>query len=178
MAPANTLLVPFLAAAFALAGCSMKRTAAAEGGTPAWGNESEGLRCCVRPDGNRWRRGSPAIVGVVIQNRSGKKVEFQTVPSFDLGDEYWCPVALTTEGRPLEANARSKLSLEKGASLELQFDLSQLGWDESASSAWPEENFYELVPPGAYKLRLDVQLSADEHPKRLRSNEVEVRILK
>jgi hypothetical protein len=156
----------------------MKQSSAAEGPPPAWGKETEGLRCSLRVVSNRWRHGAPAIVAVTIQNRSAKKVTFKTIPSFDLGDEYWCPVDLTTEGRALNANAHSILSLEKGASLDLQFDVSQLGWDESVSSAWPAENLYELVPPGAYALRLGVELTPGDKPKYLRSNEVSVTLTK
>lgn len=176
MARAHGLLVPFLALPFFLVGCHMKHTSAAEGAAPAWGKETEGLRCAIRPVSNRWQQGTPAIVSVLLENCSDKKVEFHTIPSFDLSDSYWCPVDLTTKGRSLDANARSTISLEKGATLELKFDLSQLGWDESVSSAWPEENLYSEVPAGAYKLRLDIQLTAGERPKWLRSNEVPVTI--
>ncbi len=177
MASAKVFLIPFLATSLFLVGCHMKHTSAAEGAPAAWGKESEGLRCAVSTVTNRWHEGAPAIVSVVFENRSDKKIEFQTIPSFDLSDAFWCPVELSSEGRSLDANARSPLSLDKGATLELRFDLSQLGWDESVSSAWPEEKLYSAVPPGSYKLRLDVQLTGGERPKWLRSNEVAVSIV-
>jgi hypothetical protein len=159
---------------FFLGGCQVKPTAAAESADPVWGPETLGLRCAIQVASERWRPGEPALVSVVIENRSGKHIEFKTIPSFEM-NEYWCPVDLR-EGRGLKANARAPLVLEKGASLHLTYDLSQLGWGEVIGAAWPAQQLFSLVSPGNFRLRLNIQLTDGQEPLQLDSNEVAVAI--
>ena len=88
--------------------------------------------------------------------------------------QYWCPVNVVGDDHSLPANARSEISLEKDAQINLMIDISTLGWDSGFSSVWPSKNLYSIVPSGGYSLRLDVEIVDDSEPQWIRSNEIGV----
>jgi hypothetical protein len=160
-----------------IGGCQMKQTAASEKLKVVWGKQAEGLRCALAVPNLRWQKGAPAIVTVTLENRSDRKIEVKSIPAFELGD-YWCPVDLRKDGHPLRANERCALALAPGASLTARYDLSQLGWDNTVSSAWPADSLYTLVSEGKYRLNLDIELTGGKEPKHVESNVMDVRIEK
>jgi hypothetical protein len=160
-----------------IGGCQMKQTSASENTKVVWGRQAEGLRCALAVANPRWQKGAPAVVTVTLENRSGRKIEVTSIPAFQL-DNYWCPVDLRKDGRPLGANERCALALASGASLTARYDLSELGWDNTVSSAWPADSLYTLVSEGKYRLHLDIELTGGKEPKHVESNAVEVHIEK
>ncbi len=160
-------------------GCQTERESITQDSRRSWGEPSNGLRCSIDIAETRWSKGKPVLVSVMVENVSGSKVELRTIPAFTLNEsQYWCPVDIGGEEHTLPANARSTISLEKGASTNTRIDISKLGWDRGVSSIWPAQNLYSLVPPGQYSLRLDIEVVNGGEPKWIHSNEVEVAISK
>jgi hypothetical protein len=169
------LLIPLLLSGFLL-GCQPDREAIFQG--RIWGETSNGLRCSIAIEEIKWPKGSPALVSVIIENVSESKVNLETIPAFKLNEnkiEYWCPVDIAGEGHALPPNARSIISLEKAAFMDLRIDLSKLKWGMSLSAIWPENSFYP-ISPGRYKLSMDIEIVGGGLPEWIRSNEVEVSI--
>lgn len=158
-------------------GCQAKVESVPPSASRSWGEPSNGLRSSIDTEETAWSRGNPALVSVLLENVSGSKVDLRTIPALRLNEsEYWCPVDIEEEGQSLPANARSTISLEKGASVNVRIDLSKVGWDRGISSVWPAQNLYALVPPGVYRLRLDIEVIDGGGPKWIRSNQVQVAI--
>jgi hypothetical protein len=112
-----------------------------------------------------------------VENISEGKIGLETIPAFTLNDmQYWCPVNIAEDDPGLPANARSNISLEKGARIDSSIDISMLGWDQGISSIWPRENLHSIVPTGKYMLRLDIEIVDGSEPSWVRSNEVSVEI--
>ena len=65
-------------------------------------------------------------------------------------------------------------------------DVTMLGWERSGNAGWPRRKLFEAVPPGRYKLRLEVESARGEYKvvgrtkvpirRKTRSNEVEVTV--
>lgn len=135
------------------------------------------IKCSIAVEETRWSKGDPVLVSVVVENVSGSKINLKTIPMFTLNEtQYGCPVDIVGEEHTLPPNARSNISLERGALINSRIDISKLGWGLCISSIWPAHNLYSLVPPGRYKLRLDIEVVGGGEPKWIRSNEVEVDI--
>ena len=142
-----------------------------------WGKPSNGLRCSIIAETTHWSDGDPAIVSVAVENISEGKIDLKTIPAFTLNDmQYWCPVNIAGDDHRLSANARSNISLEKGAQIYSRIDISMLGWDQGISSIWPWEDLYSIVPAGEYMLRLDIEIVDGSEPSWVRSNEVSIDI--
>jgi len=160
-------------------GCQAERESITQGSTSSWGEPSNGLRCSIDTTETRWSKGNPVLVSVTVENASGSKVDLRTIPAFTLNEsQYWCPVDIRGEEHTLPANARSIISLEKGASMNTRIDISKLGWDRGISSIWPAQNLFSLVPPGRYSLRLDIEVVNGGGSKWIHSNQVELTISK
>lgn len=86
------------------------------------------------------------------------------------GDRYWAPVDLAT-GRPYGANQPRRIALHPHAPLVATLSPASLLWQRQISSVWPDRKLQEVVPPGRYRLYLEVQGRGD---LRARSNKVEV----
>jgi hypothetical protein len=156
-------------------GCQTERESITHG--RSWGEPSNGLRCSVDVEKTRWSKGDPALVSVIIENVSGSKVNLRTIPTFTLNEmQFVCPVDIVRGEYALPPNARSTISLEKDALMNLRIDISKLKWGTGVSSIWPDHSFYSLVPPGRYKLRMDVEVVDGGLPEWIRSNEIEVDI--
>jgi hypothetical protein len=135
------------------------------------------IKCSIAVEETRWSKGDPVLVSVIVENVSGSKVNLKTISSFTLNEmQYVCPVDIERGGQALPPNARSTISLEKDALMNLRIDISKLKWGMSVSSIWPEHSFYSLVPPGQYKLRMDIEVVDSGVPKWIRSNEIAVDI--
>jgi len=160
-------------------GCQTEREPTAQISNRSWGEPSNGLRCSIALEETHWSRGDPVLVSVVIENISGSRVNLKTIPAFTLDEtQYWCPVDIVGEDHTLPANARSTISLERGASINSRIDISRLGWDRGISSIWPARNLYSLVPLGRYRLCLDIEVVDGHESERIRSNKVEVETTK
>lgn len=145
-----------------------------------WGNTSNGLRCSINIEKDTFSSSAktPLFVSIVVENVSTNKIELKAIPAFTLNDkEYWCPVDILNK-RHLPANSPSMISLNIGASINSTIKISDLGWDLCLSSMWPQKNFYALIEPGKYKLRLDVEILEGSDPGRIFSNGVEFTITK
>ena len=132
-----------------------------------WGEISNGIRCSIVVESINWSNGDPAVVSVTVENASEGRADLKTIPAFTLNEmQYWCPVNVVGDDYNLPANARSEISLEKGAQINLVIDISKLGWDSGFSSVWPSKNLYSIVPVGKYSLRLALRqhLRRDLHP--------------
>ena len=71
------------------------------------------------------------MVSIAVENISEGKIDLKTIPAFTLNDmQYWCPVNIAGDDHSLPANARSNISLEKGARIDSRIDMSMLGWDQ------------------------------------------------
>ena len=142
-----------------------------------WGEPSNGVRCSITVESKHWSNGGPAIVFVTVENVSEDKVDLKTIPAFTLNEmQYWCPVNIAGDDYSLPANARSNISLEKGAQINSVIDISKLGWDLGNSSIWPSRNLYSIVPAGKYRLCLDVEIVDGSEPQWIRSNETGVEL--
>jgi hypothetical protein len=158
-------------------GCQTEHQSNTQNSGKRWGEPSNGLRCSIIVETAHWYNGDPAIVSVTIENVSEGKVDLKTIPAFTLNEmQYWCPVNIEGEDHSLPANARSTISLEKGAQINSRVDISKLGWDRGISSIWPSQNLYSIVPTGKYKLRLDIEVVDGNETQWIRSNEISVEI--
>lgn len=168
------IVILFLLLSLFILGCETERESII-----SWGEPSNGLRCSIGIEETRWSKGNPVLVSVIVENVSGSKVNLKMIPTFTLNEtQYWCPVDIVGEEHTLPANARSTISLERGALINSKIDISKLGWDLCISSMWPAQNLFSLVPPGLYILRLDIEVVNGGEPKWIHSNEVKVYISK
>lgn len=147
-----------------------------------WGEVSNGLRCSIEVDKHTLTTSAETSlqVSIAIQNVSGSKIEFETIPSFSLdilnNGEFWGPVDILRE-RPLPMNGRCDISLETGQTLMRIVDITQIGWDLSSSSIWPQKYLYDHITPGNYDLGLEIHITDQNVPEWIRSNEIEIRVV-
>ena len=171
------ILTLLLLSSVFIMGCQTTDESNDQDSSRVWGKPSNGLRCSIIVKTTHWSNGDPAIVSVTVENISEGKIDLKTIPAFTLNDmQYWCPVNIAGDDHSLPANARSNISLEKGAQIDSRIDISMLGWDRGISSIWPWENLYSIVPTGKYMLRLDIEIVDGSEPSWVRSNEVSVEI--
>jgi hypothetical protein len=158
-------------------GCQSKHEPDNQESSINWGEPSNGLKCSIIAEKTFWANSEPVMVSVIVENISEGKVSLRTIPAFTLNEmQYWCPVDIVGEDHNLPANARSIISLEKGAQINSRIDISKLGWDRGISSIWPSQNLYSLVPTGKYKLRLNIEVVENVETQWIRSKEVAVEI--
>ena len=135
------------------------------------------IKCSIALEEKCWSKGDPALVSVVVENVSEGKVNLKTIPSFTLNEmQFYCPTDIVRGEYALPPNAHSIISLERGALINSRIDISKLKWGMGVSSIWPDHSFYSLVPPGRYKLRMDIEVVDGGLPEWIRSNEIEVDI--
>jgi len=155
-------------------GCQTERESVTQSRT--WGETSNGLRCSIAVEETCWSQGGPAIVSVIIENVSEGKVDLKTIPLFTLNEmQFLCPVDIVRGEYELPSNARSIINLGRDALIDARIDVSKLKWGMGPSATWPDNSFY-LVPPGRYKLRMDIEVAGGGLPEWIRSNEIEVDI--
>ena len=158
-------------------GCQTERESITQSPGRTWGQPSNGLRCSIALEKTRWSKGDPIPVSVLVENVSESRVDLKTIPAFILNEmQYWCPVDIVGENHTLPANARSIISLQPGTTTNSIVDISKLGWDRGISSIWPAQDLYSLVPPGFYKLRLDIEIVDGDNPGWIHSNEIKITI--
>jgi hypothetical protein len=120
-------------------------------------------------------QGDRAIVSVRIENVSGAPVALTVLPAFTLSDSvprYLALSDITGKDPEFGHNSRLALSLEKGASLSSEIDISSLYWALMIQSSTPTKHLYEVVPPGSYTLRLDIEVVGGGDVEWILSNEV------
>jgi hypothetical protein len=168
-------------------GCQTERESITYQGR-SWGEPSNGLRCSIAVEETSWSKVGPALVSVIIENVSEGKVNLKTIPSFTLKEDsmflsytllnelqFYCPVDIVRGEYALPPNARSTISLDRGALINARIDVSKLKWGMGSAATWPDNSFY-LVSPRRYKLRMDIEIVDGGLPKWIRSNEIEVDI--
>jgi hypothetical protein len=171
----DNALILFLIWLCFIMGCQNERESITQSSSRTWSQPSNGLRCSINVEKTRWSKGDSVLVSFIVENVSRSKVDLKTIPAFTLDEtRYWCPIDIVGKDHTLPANARSTICLEKGTSINSTINISRLGWDRCISSVWPAQHLYSLVPPGQYKLRLDIEVIDVDEPKWIRSNEVEV----
>lgn len=144
----------------------------------SWGEQSNGLRCSISLAKTRLVQGDKAMVSVRVENVSGAPVALTVLPAFTLSDivpRYLALSDITGKDPEFGHKSRLALSLEKGTSLSSEIDISSLYWALMIQSSTPTKHLYEIVPPGTYTLRLDIEVvnGGDEW---IRSNEVGITI--
>ncbi len=164
-----------------------------QGVSRSWGQPSLGLRSSISADKTNIAKGEPFVVSLALENVSGVRVDLRVIAAFHLWRPsqppsrpnssvggYWCPINPAEEDSANRSRAivasPSQLMLEKGASLSTTMDLTRHGWDEVTSSWWPVRNLNDVVSPGNYRLRLDIQTGSGEAPQWIRSNEITITI--
>jgi hypothetical protein len=138
----------------------------------------ETIKCSIALEEKCWSKGNPALVSVIIENVSEGKVNLKTIPLFTLNEmQFYCPTDIVRGEYALPPDAHSIISLERGALINSRIDISKLKWGMGPAATWPNNSFYNIVSPGQYKLRLDIEVVDRGMPKWIHSNEVEVTII-
>jgi hypothetical protein len=126
----------------------------------------------------RFNVGQSALVNIIVENRTGQKMDFSSIPSFTFNSlDYWCPVDILRQGASLPANTTVRIILEGGESLTQRIDLSAIFCAPGYSSIWPNQALFSVLPAGEYVLRLDLEVLRGSGSDRLYSNEVKVEIV-
>ncbi len=145
----------------------------------SWGKMAHGIRCSVSATNVTLKKGLPAPVTVIIENRTIEAKKFTVTAGFNMGRmEYWAPVKLGAVSEPLEADEKFELFLDAGEEKKFQVDLAELQWGKSISSVWPYRSLFSMVKSGRYKLSFDIYFGDNIIPNWVRSNEIEVIIVK
>ena len=145
----------------------------------SWGKMAHGIRCSVSASSVTLKKGFPAPVTVIIENRTIEAKKFSVTAGFNMGRmEYWAPVKLGAVSEHLEANEAFELSAEAGEQRKFQVDLADLKWGKSISSVWPYRSLFSAVKSGKYRLSFDIYFGDNSIPNWVRSNEIEVTIVK
>jgi hypothetical protein len=152
-----------------------------------WGQPARGLRSSISVEKAHISSQGPFVVSIIVENVSENPINVEKISSFQIGPQnkdsdfplgYWCPVDFEAEKPSLNSllilASRSRLVLDKGASLRTTLDLSRHGWQKNISSQWPDRKFEDVVPKGKYLLRLDIEILDGDTHNRVRSNEVEI----
>ncbi len=136
------------------------------------------IKCSIVVEEKSWSKGDPVLVSVIVENVSGSKVNLKTISSFTLNEmQFYCPTDIVRGEYVLPSDAHSIISLERGALINSRIDISKLKWGMGLAASWPNNSFYNIVSPGQYKLRLDIEVVDGGMPKWIHSNEVEVTII-
>jgi hypothetical protein len=145
----------------------------------AWGRMAQGIRCSISSSEITFKKGIPAPVTIIIENRTIEEKTISVTAGFNLGRmEYWAPVKLGEVSEHLEANDTFELALEAGELKRFQVDLAGLKWGKSISSAWPYRGLFSAVKSGRYKLSFNIYFDNNSIPNWIRSNEIDVTIVK
>jgi hypothetical protein len=145
----------------------------------SWGKMAQGIRCSISPSEITLKRGVTPPITVIIENRTIEGKKFSVTAGFSLGMmEYWAPVKLGDVSEHLEANETFDLLLEAGELKKYQVDLAGLKWGKSISSVWPYRGLFSTVKSGRYRLSFSIYFDNNSIPNWLRSNEMEVNIIK
>jgi len=144
----------------------------------SWGKMAQWIRCSVSASSVTLKKGFPAPVTVIIENRTIEAKKFTVTTGFNLDREYWAPVKLGAVSEHLEANEKFELFLDAGEEKKFQVDLAELKWGKSISSVWPYRSLFSAVKSGKYRLSFDIYFSDNIIPNWVRSNEIEVTIVK
>ena len=171
------LLLPFILLFFVLPGCDSNSPADHGSSDRPWGEPSNGLRCSIILSKTRLMQGEKAIVSVRVENVSDARIDLSVIPAFVLADSIPRYVALsdiTGKDPDFGHNSRLALSLDRGASLSSEIDISSLYWALMIQSSTPTKHLYEVVSPGAYTLRLDIEVVGGGATDWIRSNEVSI----
>ena len=146
-----------------------------------WSESSLGFRVSMQVDRTTLNAstGTPLNVTIVIQNKSGVKIDMETLPSFSLDNSEfvgWAPVDILQE-KNLPMNGRCIISLLSGESLTKHVDITDLAWENSFSSIWPHKQFYDLIAAGTYSLKFEFNITSSNVPEQITSNVVEITVV-
>lgn len=145
----------------------------------AWGKMAQGIRCSISASDVTFKRGVPAQVTVIVENRTIEAKKISVTASFNLGrNDYWAPVKLDEESWSLGANEKFELYLEAGEQRSYQVNLKDLRWGRSVSSVWPDKGLLAAVKSGKYGLSFNIYFGDRSIPNWVRSNEIEVTVVK
>jgi hypothetical protein len=138
----------------------------------------QGIRCSISSSEATLKKGVPAAVTVIIENRSIETKKFSVTTGFNMGREYWAPVKLGPVSEHPDADETFELSVESGAQQKYQVDLANLKWGKSILSVWPYKGLFSVVKSGKYKLSFDIYFGDKSIPNWVRSNEIEVTVVR
>jgi hypothetical protein len=119
-----------------------------------------GIRVTVAGGLTPWIRKGRAEIHVKIEGLA-EQVEvipvFVLVPTSADSGAYWAPVNLL-KGLPLEVNNTVLVSPSSAATLDVKIDPSALLWGRRTAALWPRSKFVEVVPPGRYRLHVQLDV--------------------
>ena len=133
------------------------------------------VRCGVEIGDSAWIEGKPGIVHAVIENVSKETLYLDVVPFFilenrDAGDgddkagkeEYWCPIDLTRIAARAINSEPDRLTLEGEETKRFDIDFASLRCGRTISAVWPDQEFFSVVQPGEYNVRLILNIGTKE----------------
>ena len=161
-------------------------------------NQSSPVNISISVDSNMIGPQKPTIASVSAENVSGKEIDLEAICSFELrtieqgaaaNDEagkigtYWAPVNVLT-GAPLKLVTEPEMGekgggrvptqefhLSNGEMKSFKVDLTQLFWNASVRSDWPNKILFDVVSKGSYRLNFRMHANGD-----FKSNAVEITI--
>lgn len=118
---------------------------------------------------------------------SGLQGSFETISRFTLESKendfrYWAPVDPILKS-PLPINTVSRFSSPSGTPIELLINPFSLRWGERISSVWPDQQFYDVVEPGKYRVNFEMSVRSLNGAKpgewkSFSSNPIEIEVMK
>lgn len=137
------------------------------------------ILCTIEIENREWKRNAPAAITGTIENVSQGPLDAIVTPTlylaptgwFQGGDKYWAPVDVLKD-RPLSVHTSPKGGITKnalhltfkkrGASIHFRIDAENLLWDRTISSIWPSREFFGVVEPDTYAVRLVLESKRSE----------------
>lgn len=132
------------------------------------------IECRIEINEHEWRKGTPIRAKLIVKNNSDQEVKLELPPIFHLamkgakrgttdlifGQEYYSGEKekdhLITKRRKNGYSYRTRqffsFPLKRGESTFVDFDLTNLRWNDFMSSYQIDTSWYEVVPSGTYDL--------------------------
>lgn len=141
-------------------------------------DDLQDIKCSLNIISDHWIKGSPAIVNIKIENLSAEPKKFKVITTFKIDEIlYNGPVRLSDVSEHLPANTSYKLYFKPGQNKLFDVDLSKLKWGKCISAVWPHDDFFDIVPPGNYKLRFQIEIDSEDIPIKIYSNTADILVM-
>lgn len=121
--------------------------------------------CTITSSNSQWSKKNGTGITLTITNKSKQAINLRVLPSLLLisvpsvagepAREFWAPFNLTQSKATKEW---LELNLAKESSIKREIAASDLMWSPVESSVWPEKAFFETVPNGQFRLRVQIDL--------------------
>ncbi|MFA5624856.1 MAG: hypothetical protein WC966_07365 [Bradymonadales bacterium] len=179
----------FLFLVFSLVSCSAKTEKTKENAPNTESaakqelKEEKSLRLSISSDYAIWKSDNNASVDIVIENNSNDSYVSSSLPFLILYDEentprYWTLVDLSN-ALSLEAEQYSVVSLASKKVKRISPVIAKLMWQRTDSEERPNAAFYDIVEPGNYSVRFEMNIFVDKvKSDELNSNRIDVVVQK